>query len=67
LSWAVVLGDRLHVCATTKTENHIEQAVKELAKEIRLTRSAEIPVAWIVPTTINTNALLTQKQMNSNT
>lgn len=65
----VIMGggawDRLHVFATDEDRESHRATVKELAKEIRQARSADISVAWIVPTTINTNALLTQeKQMN---
>ncbi|KAI2503830.1 10 TM Acyl Transferase domain found in Cas1p [Fragilaria crotonensis] len=65
----VVMGggawDRLHVFATDEDRESHRATVKELAKEIRLARSSDIPVAWIVPTTINTNALLTEeKQLN---
>ena len=65
----VIMGggawDRLHVYATDEDRESHRATVKELAKEIRLARSAEIAVAWIVPTTINSNALLTEEKQKN--
>jgi N-acetylneuraminate 9-O-acetyltransferase len=65
----VVMGggawDRLHVFATDEDRESHRETVKELAKRIRLARTSDIAVVWIVPTTINTKALMTEeKQMN---
>jgi hypothetical protein len=65
----VVMGggawDRLHVYATDEDRESHRATVKELAKEIRLARSAGIPVVWIVPTTINSKALLTEEKQKN--
>lgn len=65
----VVMGggawDRLHVFATDEDRESHRNTVRDLAKEIRLARSAPIPVAWIVPTTINSAALLTEEKQKN--
>jgi hypothetical protein len=65
----VVMGggawDRLHVYATDEDRESHRATVRDLAKEIRLARSANIPVAWIVPTTINSPALLTEEKQKN--
>jgi N-acetylneuraminate 9-O-acetyltransferase len=65
----VVMGggawDRLHVYATDEDRESHRATVRDLAKEIRLARSANIPVAWIVPTTINSAALLTEEKQKN--
>ena len=65
----VVMGggawDRLHVFATDEDRESHRSTVRDLAKEIRLARSANIPVAWIVPTTINSAALQTEEKQKN--
>jgi hypothetical protein len=65
----VIMGggawDRLHVYATDEDRESHRATVKELAKEIRLARSSGIPVVWIVPTTINSKALLTEEKQKN--
>lgn len=57
--------DRLHVYATDEDRESHRATVRALANELKLARSAGIPVAWIVPTTINTPALLTQEKQDN--
>lgn len=52
--------DRLHVFATDEDQKSHRQTVRELAQEMRKARVAGAPVAWVVPTTINTPALNTE-------
>ena len=53
------------VFATDEDRESHRTTVRDLAKEIRLARSASIPVAWIVPTTINSAALLTEEKQKN--
>ena len=67
----VVMGggawDRLHIYNTEEERASHRSALQDLAIEIRRARSAGIPVAWVVPTTINSDALLTdEKRKNIN-
>jgi hypothetical protein len=67
----VVLGggawDRLHVYGTDEEIASHRSALKDLTIEIQNARHAGIPVAWVIPTTINSNALLTdEKRENIN-
>jgi len=65
----IVMGggawDRLHVYATDEDRESHRATVKELAKEIRMAKSNDIPVVWIVPTTINSKALLTEEKQKN--
>lgn len=59
--------DRLHNYTTEEEKSVHRSAVEDLVKEIRGARSAGIPVVWVVPTTINSDALLTdEKRANIN-
>lgn len=59
--------DRLHIYNTEEEKATHRSALQDLAKEIRRARSAGIPVVWVVPTTINSDALLTdEKKQNIN-
>lgn len=62
----IVIGggawDRLHVYNTDEERDSHHNSVQDLVKEIRRARSQNVPVAWIVPTAINSNALLTEEK-----
>ena len=65
----VVMGggawDRLHVFATDEDRESHRTNVKDLAKEIRMAKTNGIPIVWIVPTTINSKALLTEEKQKN--
>jgi len=62
----IVLGggtwDRLHVFATDEDKQSLAASIKDLAKEMRTARNSGTPVAWLIPTTINSNALNTEEK-----
>ena len=62
----IVMGggawDRLHKYSTADEKKAFEDAVAELAKQIKLAKDAGIPVVWQTPTTINTAALMTDEK-----
>jgi len=66
----VVVGggawDRLHVYNTDEERNSHAKIVNDLATTIRLLKKAGIPVVWVVPTTINSDALSEEKRAKMN-
>jgi hypothetical protein len=54
--------DLLHLYNTDEERDSHRHVVQDLVKEIRRARSHNISVAWIVPTAINSNALLTEEK-----
>lgn len=62
----IVMGggawDRLHVFATDEDKESHRNTLKELANQMRIAKAENIPVVWIIPTTINTNALTTDEK-----
>ena len=59
--------DRLHIYSTQEERDSHRNALQDLAKEISHARMAGIPVVWLVPTAINSDALLTdEKRANIN-
>ena len=62
----IILGggawDRLHIYSNASEIESHRDTVIDLAKEIGRVRATGIPLIWIVPTTINSNALLTDEK-----
>ena len=67
----VVLGggawDKLWSYSTDEQKKELKDTVADLASQIQRLRGLNVPVVWLVPTTINTAALLTdEKRANIN-
>jgi len=65
----IVMGggaaDRLHIFSTDEDRESHRDTLRELTNQMRLARSENIPVVWVIPTTINSKALTTdEKQAN---
>jgi len=62
----VVIGggtwDRLHVYSTDEDQESHRSTVKQLTKEITMSNNIGSPVAWMIPTSINTAALNTEEK-----
>jgi len=62
----VIMGggasDRLHVFATDEDRESHRDTLRELANQMRLARKENIPVVWVIPTTINSKALTTDEK-----
>ena len=62
----IVMGggawDRLHVYATDEDQESHKSTVKLLTKEITASNALGSPVAWLIPTAINTAALNTEEK-----
>jgi len=65
----VVVGggawDRLHRYNTTELRKDLQSGLKELTKEMVRLRESGVPVAWLVPTTINSWGLLTEEKRSN--
>lgn len=60
----IVMGggawDRLHVFATDEDRQSHASTLKDLASEMLKSQKLAVPVVWIIPTTINSQALNTE-------